>query len=118
MKKNIVILALMLVLLFQGAASAFDSDGEIVFRDALYGAAIGALLGGAVYLADQDDFGLKFGVGVALGTIGGLVYGVMETRSLVELEQDTVRIAVPTPVIEQASDGLRYSASILKTHFD
>lgn len=118
MKIHIVIMAVISGLFFQGVASAFDSDGEILFRDALYGAAIGAILGGAVYLADQDDFGTKLGVGIAVGTVAGLVYGVVETRSFVELEEERVNIAIPTPVIEQDSSGIRYSASLLRTRFD
>lgn len=115
--KKIIVIAVLSVLIFQSAAFAFESEGDIIFRDALYGAAIGAILGSAVYLADPDHFGAKFGVGVVIGTLGGLAVGVMETNTLVEIEKDRVRVAFPTPVIEIKGDGLQYSASLLRSRF-
>jgi len=115
--KKILIAVLLSVFIFQSAAFAVESEGEIIFRDSLYGAAIGAILGTAIYLADQDNFGAKLGIGVALGTLGGLAFGVMETNTFVEIEKDNIKFAVPTPVIEKKEDGLRYSASLLRTRF-
>jgi len=115
--KKIIVIAILSVLIFQSAAFAFESEGDIIFRDSLYGAAIGAIIGSAVYLADQNKFGTKFGVGVVIGTLGGLAYGVMETNTFVEIEKDRVRVAFPTPVIEKKGDGLQYSASLLRSRF-
>jgi len=115
--KKILVLCILTLLVFQSAAFAVESEGEIIFRDSLYGAAIGAIMGTAIYLADQDNFGAKIGIGVAIGTLGGLAFGVVETNTFVEIEKDKVRFAVPTPVIEKKEDGLRYSASLLKTRF-
>lgn len=89
----------------------------MIFRDVLYGAAIGAILGGAIYLAEEDDFGEKLGAGVAVGTIGGLIFCITETKTLVETEKDKIKVAFPIPVIEKKRDDLRYSASLLKTRF-
>jgi hypothetical protein len=115
--KKILIVCVLSVLVFQGAAFAVESEGELIFRDAMYGAAIGAILGSAIYLADQDHFGEKLGVGVVIGTLGGVAFGVMETRTFVEIEKDKVKVAFPTPVIEKKRDGLQYSASLLRSRF-
>lgn len=117
MVKRVLISAVLALIIFQGTACAFDGEGEVVFRDSLYGAAIGALLGTAFYVVDQDDFAEKVATGVIVGTIGGLFYGVYETRSFVELRQDEIRLAVPTPVIQQKKDSLVYSASLFRSKF-
>ena len=115
--RKILIIAAVSVLILQGTAFAFETEGEVIFRDALYGAAIGAILGGAIYLADDDNVGAKLGIGVAVGTIGGLVFGIIETRSFAEIEKDKINFAFPTPLIEKNGDGLRYRASLLKARF-
>lgn len=115
MKKYLAILVITLILL---ANTAFAQDrGETVFRDTLYGAGIGALLGAAVYLADDSHFGEKLAAGLIVGTVGGLAYGLYEAESLVEIEHNRIRVAVPTPVIEKEDETVRYSASLLKTRF-
>lgn len=115
--KKILIMAILSVFIFQSAAFAIESEGDIIFRDSLFGAAIGAILGTAIYLADQDNFGAKLGIGVAVGTLGGLAFGVMETKTFVEIEKDKIKFAVPTPVIEKNGEGMVYSASLLRTRF-
>jgi len=119
MLKRVLVLAILCIVVFQGTAFAtIETQGDVVFRDALYGAAIGAILGGAVYLADKDDLATKIGIGVAVGTIGGLFFGVMETRSVVEIEKNEIKFAVPTPSIERRGDGIMYSTSLVKFHLD
>jgi hypothetical protein len=86
MGKKVLIITFLLLVFFQGTASALETEGEILFRDSLYGAAIGALIGSAVYLIDQEDFVEKVGTGLVVGTVGGLIFGFTETRSLVEIE--------------------------------
>lgn len=117
MLKKVLIIAVLAVLMFQGAAYAFESDGDIIFRNAMYGAAIGAILGGAFYLADQDDAGTKLGIGIAIGTVGGIALGLNETRSFVEIKDDKINVAVPTPVIKKKDEGIQYSAQLFKTRF-
>ncbi|UCG78654.1 MAG: hypothetical protein JSV21_02110 [Nitrospirota bacterium] len=120
MLKKVVIIFILLALAFQGSAFAvIETQGDVVFRDALYGAAIGALLGTAFYLADQDQFTQKIAIGVAVGTIGGLVFGVMETRSsMVEIDKDGVKLAVPTPIIYQNGNETVYSTSLFRMELD
>ena len=117
MIKRILIIAVLSLVIFQGAAFAVETEGEVLFRDALYGAAIGAILGGAFYLADEDDFANKFATGVIIGTVGGLVFGLSETNTFVEIEKDKIKFALPAPVIEKKQAGFQYSASILRTRF-
>ncbi|HDH04949.1 MAG TPA: hypothetical protein ENG75_02420 [Nitrospirae bacterium] len=117
MIKRILIIAVLSLVIFQGAAFAVETEGEVLFRDALYGAAIGAILGGAFYLADEDNFANKFATGVIIGTVGGLVFGLSETNTFVEIEKDKIKFAVPAPVIEKKQNGFQYSASILRTRF-
>jgi len=116
MIKKYLVISFMALIFLAGNAFAQDS-GQIVFRDALYGAGIGALLGAAVYLADDDDFGEKLAAGVIVGTVGGLAYGLYETESFVEIEKDKIKVAIPTPVIEKKDEAVRYSASLLRTRF-
>ncbi len=115
--KKILIIGILSVFIFQSAAFAIESEGELIFKDSMYGAAIGALLGTAIFLADQNSFGEKLGVGIVIGTLGGLAFGVMETRTFVEIEKDKVKVAFPTPVIEKKEGGVQYSASLLRTRF-
>ncbi|NOY39234.1 MAG: hypothetical protein GXO95_03110 [Nitrospirae bacterium] len=117
MFKKFLIVTVLFLFLSQGVAFAAGSDGEIVFRDALYGAVVGAILGGAIYLVDQDDFPAKLGMGVAVGTLGGLFFGVAETRSLVEIKKDNVRFALPSPMIQKKRSGVLYSTSLLRVDF-
>jgi hypothetical protein len=117
MYKRVLVVSTLIILLCSSTSQALDTDGEVIFRDALYGAAIGAILGGAVYLADQDKFATKFSTGIIIGTIGGLVVGVYETQSFVEIKKDSIKLAVPTPVLEKKGEALQYSASLLKTRF-
>ena len=117
MIKKILIIAVLSLMIFQSAAFALETEGEVLFRDSLYGAAIGALLGTAIYLADQDDFTEKIATGVIFGTLGGLFYGFTETSSFVEIEKDEIKFAVPAPAIRKEENGALYSASFFKARF-
>jgi hypothetical protein len=117
MIRKIFVIAILSLILFQGSALAFEADGEIMFRDAIYGAAIGGLLGTAAYVGDSEDFGQKISAGLILGTIAGLAYGVMETNTFVELKDNEIKVAFPTPVIVPTEDTVQYSASLFKARF-
>lgn len=115
--KKIVVFVLIAVLLVEGSAFA-ETMGEVVFRDAMYGAMIGGLLGTALYLAsgdDDKDFLKTIGVGVALGTVGGLIYGAgVDAKSMAELDSKGFKFALPSPVVREKDGGLMVSASLLK----
>jgi len=117
MIKKISIIAVLLIMIFQGAAFAMETEGDVIFRDSLYGAAIGALLGVAIYAIDGNHLGEKVGGGVLVGTLGGLFYGLSETRSFAEIEDGKVKFAVPTPEIQKTNSGTKYSASLLSAKF-
>lgn len=78
-------------------SSSFALDGEIIFRDSLYGAGIGAIAGTAVYLIDGEDFGAKLGTGVFIGVLAGAAMGVYESNAaLVEIKNGKVYAGLPT----------------------
>lgn len=117
MIKKILATTILLLMLFQGAAFAFDTNGDVIFKDTLYGAAIGSILGVAFYMLDQDDFYKKFGSGLIIGTLGGVAYGVSETSGFVELQKNEMKFAIPTPLIEKTDEDVRVSASLFKANF-
>jgi len=117
MVKRLLVVTVLLLFLFQGVAFAAGTAGEVVYRDALYGAVVGAILGSAIYLVDQDDFAAKLGTGVAVGTLGGLFFGVAETRSLVEIKADKMKFALPSPMIRKRNSGILYTTSLLRVDF-
>lgn len=117
MIKRILVSAVLFLFLFQGVSSAAESAGEIVFNDAMYGALIGVLIGGAAYLIDQENPGTKLGTGIILGTAGGLIYGVAETRSAVEIKKGRIKMNVPSITVSKKKDETRYSTAFLKIVF-
>jgi hypothetical protein len=117
MIKKFFVIAILSLIIFQSSAYAFEGDGEVVFTDTLYGAAIGGILGAAMYAGDQEDFGSKMSTGVVLGTLAGLAYGLSETNTFVELKDDKIKLAVPTPIIIPKEGGVQYTASLFKAKF-
>jgi len=113
--KKIIVLAAVFVMLLETAA--FALEGEVIYTDALYGAVIGGLLGTAIWAIDQNDFASKIGGGVVAGTVAGILVGVAETSSLVEIKKNTVTVGLPTPLIEYTKRGTTYKTSLLKMEF-
>jgi hypothetical protein len=105
MLKRILVIAILVLLVFQSTA-AFAQTGQTIILDMLYGAAIGTLLGAAVYAFDQEDFGDKIIYGAAIGTIGGFVFGITEATSMsfVEIEDDKVTLNAPSLEIVEKQD--------------
>ncbi len=117
MLKKAIAGAVLMLILIEGAAFAAEQEGDVVFRDALYGAAIGAVLGGAIYLVDDEDFAAKMGVGVAVGTIGGLFFGVTETRSAVHIKKGEAKFGPPVIVVEKRNGATMFRTSLLRVDF-
>jgi len=115
MLKKVLILLVLSIFVFQGAA--FAGTGSIILEDTLYGAIIGGLLGGAWYLLDDDEFGQKVGTGIGVGVIGGFILGVTDVTSVVEIEKNDVKIAMPTISIEEREGELMYTASLVNLKF-
>ena len=127
---NKIIACLTLVALLGTSSSAFAVD-ENAFREtftsAFYGAAVGALVGGALLVftrkpADHLDY---MGFGAATGVLVGTAYGVARsTRSFASIENGSIRIGMPTiipdlsesPVTKQMTVSWR--ADILRGTFN
>jgi hypothetical protein len=118
MFKKAIILAILLMLAFQGAAFAQDSSGAVVLEDTLYGAVVGAVLGGAWYLLDRDDAGDKLAIGTGVGAFAGFALGLTDAFSVVEVEPNgDVKYAMPTLMITGRNGADFYSANLLKVNF-
>lgn len=119
MAKRVLGIALLVLIFFHTPVPAESaSKGEITFRDALYGAAIGALIGSGAYLIDEKDFGEKLGLGVVIGTVGGLAFGVIETQYFVEMKKDDIKLsAFSLPALEKRGNDIRYSFYLIKVDF-
>ncbi len=115
-KRGIIIFSLIFLLL-SNTAHALEAAGNVIFKDTLYGAAIGILVGGAVYLIDQDDLAEKFGYGLLFGTIGGLFFGVVETRHMVSIDDNKFTFSVPTPLVIKKDNNTAYVTPIFKVNF-
>ncbi|RMF82937.1 MAG: hypothetical protein D6739_08010 [Nitrospirae bacterium] len=96
------------------AAAAGGSRGEVVFGDTLYGTAIGGIMGAAAWLVDQDHAGVKLGTGLLAGSAAGLVFGLTESRTFVEVDHGTVRVALPAPVPVAGRDGPGWRLALVR----
>ena len=130
MKRITRMVAVVICISFLSAASpvhAADSTLREVFEDALYGAGIGALVGGAILAftnkpADHLDY---IGYGAASGVLAGTAFGLAKSaRALAEINNGRVRIAIPTiipnlvesPASRQST--VMWHASILRGTFN
>jgi hypothetical protein len=96
-----LVAVLTLVSLLSTASSAFAADDAFreVFTDALYGAGIGALVGGAfmVFTDRPSDHYINIAYGAASGVLVGTVYGLAKSaRAFAEVENGRVKFALPT----------------------
>jgi len=117
MTRAIAVLALTLALLTPWRAAAAGGGGEIVFTDALYGAAVGGLIGGGAWLIDQNDAGVKIGTGLVVGTVAGVIFGVADAQSLVQVEDGKIKLALPTPQLRPGDPHLTYAVNLLHIPF-
>ena len=86
LKKFIVICSLSLTILFSGTSSASSETLEIVFKNSVWGAAIGGVSGVAIWALQEDDkedkFFPKYVVrGMAIGLFAGMAVGVYEAQT-------------------------------------
>lgn len=98
-KKLVTVITM--VSLLSAASSAFAADDTIkeVFTDALYGAAIGGLVGGAfmVFKTKPLDHLNYIAYGAASGVLVGTAYGLAKSaRAFAEVENGRVKVAFPT----------------------
>ena len=86
LKKSIVICSLSLTILFSGTSSASSETLEIVFKNSVWGAAIGGVSGVALWALQEDDkedkFFPKYVVkGMAIGLFAGMAVGIYEAQT-------------------------------------
>ncbi len=127
-RKTVLLITLAAMLGTSTSALAVDENTfRETFTSALYGGAVGALVGGALMVfthkpADHLDY---IGFGAAAGVLAGTAYGVARsTRALASIDNGSVKIAIPTiipdlvesPVTKQMTVAWR--ADILRGTFD
>lgn len=105
-------------------SAAADFEVETVFEDALYGGAIGALVGaGAMLISSHPSNNWDYILtGAGVGIIGGAAYGVYtSSRSFAEIEDGKMVVGVPTPQIkvENYNDNtvVALQADLLKVNY-
>ena len=86
LKKTFVICSLSLTILFSGTSSASSETLEIVFKNSIWGAAIGGVSGVAFWALQDEDkedkFFPKYVVkGMAIGLFAGMAVGIYEAQS-------------------------------------
>jgi hypothetical protein len=86
LKKTIGICSLFLAILFSGSSSASSETLEIVFKNSLWGSAIGGVSGVALWALQDEDkedkFFPKYVVkGLAIGLFAGMAVGIFEAQT-------------------------------------
>lgn len=101
-KKITVLLVAISVFAFSAQAKAADDAMSNTLTDALYGGAIGALVGTAVlFLTDNPDDHIDYiFTGAGVGILGGVAYGLATSgvvqRAATEYDGDKITFAMPT----------------------
>jgi len=104
------------------AAPARAAKLEIVFKDGLWGAGIGALIGVAQVLSykNPDNEYYRITTGAAIGAIVGIVFGVVEVSgafATYDREQNQLAIGVPALQYSHDEHGTRVMADLLQAKF-
>jgi len=89
-------------------AQAADFEVQNTMEDALYGGAIGALVGaGAMLVSSTPSKNVSYiATGAGFGIIIGAIYGVATgTRALASVEDGQLQLNVPAPELAMSSDG-------------
>lgn len=105
-------------------ARAADYEMQTVFEDAMYGGAIGALLGaGFMLVSSKPSNNWDYIVtGAGVGIIAGTAYGLYtSSRGLAQIEDGKMMVGMPTPKIsvQEYSEGtaLALEADLLKVNY-
>ena len=86
LKKTFGICSLSLAILFSGTSSASSETLEIVFRNSIWGAAIGGVSGVALWALQDEDkedklFPKYVVKGMAIGLFAGMAVGIYEAQT-------------------------------------
>lgn len=125
---GVLALALVLALAPARMAHAEDIALEKIMRNALYGGAVGALLGTAVLaFADHPSDHLNFITnGAAAGVLIGVAWGVYDSQTAyVSIENGRVRTALAAPALlpdraalaVPANNGVMLAAKLAEVRF-
>lgn len=99
-----VVLIMLVALALPGTARADDIALQKILRNAMYGGALGALVGGAL-LAFKDDPGDHWDfitIGAASGVLVGAAWGIYDSSNrnpYVSLENGRIHAALPAPEV-------------------
>jgi hypothetical protein len=103
-KSFIAVITLVSLLTTVSSATAGDETIREVFTDAFYGAAVGALIGGALAAFTKrpsDHLGNNLIYGAAAGVLAGTAYGLAKSaRAFAEVENGRIKISLPIIVPE------------------
>ncbi|BAI81102.1 conserved hypothetical protein [Deferribacter desulfuricans SSM1] len=118
MKKVALVVAILFVFSTFSVVKA-ETRGGVILQDTFYGALTGTIIGAAL-LAFKEDPGdhLEYiTYGAAAGAIVGAVYGVYEATALVEIDNNKVKVAMPTIITEKKGDSLSATANLIKVRY-
>ncbi|MDX8401789.1 MAG: hypothetical protein R8K47_04070 [Mariprofundaceae bacterium] len=98
-----------------GQARAADFELQNTMEDAVYGGAIGALVGAGAMLVSgspTSHWNYLF-TGTGIGLIAGALYGVYSSaRPLASLEDGRLNLAVPQPSLAAAPNGRELAVDV------
>jgi hypothetical protein len=120
-KKITVLLVAISVFAFSAQAKAADDAMSNTFRDALYGGAIGALVGTAVLLLtdNPDDHIDYIFTGAGVGILGGVAYGLATSgvvqRAATEFDGDKITLSMPTVKRVEVYDELLSKKEVINS---
>lgn len=120
-KKITVLLVAISVFAFSAQAKAADDAMSNTLRDALYGGAIGALVGTAVlFLTDNPDDHIDYiFTGAGVGILGGVAYGLATSgvvqRAATEYDGDKITFSMPTVKRVEVYDDLLSKKEVINS---
>ncbi len=120
-KKITVLLVAISVFAFSAQAKAADDAMSNTLTDALYGGAIGALVGTAVlFLTDNPDDHIDYiFTGAGVGILGGVAYGLATSgvvqRAATEYDGDKITFAMPTVKRVEVYDELLSKKEVINS---
>lgn len=95
----VMVVSALLIACWSSSCLAADNAFKDIFEDAFYGGLAGGLVGAAImaFTKKPGDHLDMMGYGAAGGVLVGATYGLVKTtRSLVELDNGKVKLAMPT----------------------
>ena len=122
MKKSIGIAVILLFLNANTCLARSQAGGAVVFKNTLYGALTGALIGGAslVFTSEPEEHLDYILYGAAIGTMVGALFGTYEALAFINFNNGDIKYALPTPRLVPERNGrgvTRTSFDVLRINF-